>query len=65
MYSDFESYGYDVKRHCQRIYSGKDKKTFKRVIISTWQSIYRFQKEWFERFGAVFGDECHGFKAKS
>ena len=65
MYSDFESYGYDVKRHCHRIYSGKDKKTFKRVIISTWQSIYRFQKEWFERFGAVFGDECHGFKSKS
>jgi len=65
MYSDFESYGYNVKNHCHRIYSGKDKNTSKRVIISTWQSIYRFQKDWFERFGTVFGDECHGFKSKS
>ncbi len=65
MYNDFKSYGYDVDRHCHRIYSGKDKKTFKRVVISTWQSIYRFPQDWFARFGAVFGDECHGFKSKS
>ena len=65
MYNDFKDYGYDVDRHCHRIYSGKDKNTFKRVIISTWQSIHRFQHDWFERFGAVFGDECHGFKSKS
>ena len=65
MYNDFKSYGYDVDRHCHKIYSGKDKNTFKRVIISTWQSIYKFPKEWFERFGTVFGDECHGFKSKS
>ena len=65
MYNDFKDYGYDVDRYCHRIYSGKDKNTFKRVIISTWQSIHRFQHDWFERFGAVFGDECHGFKSKS
>ena len=65
MYNDFKDYGYDVDRHCHKIYSGKDKNTFKRVIISTWQSIHRFQHDWFERFGAVFGDECHGFKSKS
>ena len=65
MYNDFKSYGYDVEHKCHKIYSGKDKKTFKRVIISTWQSIHRFPKEWFERFGTVFGDECHGFKSKS
>ena len=65
MYNDFKSYGYDVDRHCHRIYSGKDKNTFKRVVISTWQSIYKFPKEWFEKFGTVFGDECHGFKSKS
>ena len=35
------------------------------ICISTWQSIYKFPKEWFERFGTVFGDECHGFKSKS
>lgn len=65
MYNDFKSYGYDVEHNCHRIYSGKDKNTSKRVIISTWQSIYRFQPDWFSRFGTVFGDECHGFKSKS
>jgi superfamily II DNA or RNA helicase len=47
------------------IYSGKDKVTDKPVIISTWQSIYKFGVEWFEQFDAVFGDEVHLFKAKS
>jgi len=65
MYNDFKTYGYNVEAHCHRIYSGKDKNTNKRVIISTWQSIYRFLPEWFSRFGTVFGDECHGFKSKS
>jgi len=65
MYNDFKTYGYDVEKNCHRIYSGKDKNTTKRIIISTWQSIYRFQPDWFSRFGTVFGDECHGFKSKS
>ena len=65
MYNDFKSYGYDVENKCHKIYSGKDKNTFKRIVISTWQSIHRFPKEWFARFGTVFGDECHGFKSKS
>ena len=65
MYNDFKDYGYDVETNCHRIYSGKDKNSFKRVIISKWQSIYRFPQDWFARFGAVFGDECHGFKSKS
>lgn len=65
MYNDFASYGMDVENDCHIIYSGKDKQTKKRVIISTWQSIYKLSKEWFEQFGCVFGDECHGFKAKS
>ena len=65
MYKDFEDYGYDVEEFCHRIYSGKEKETDKRIIISTWQSIYKFGKEWFEQFGTVFGDEVHLFKAKS
>ena len=65
MYNDFKTYGYDVEKNCHRIYSGKDKNTSKRVIISTWQSIYKFPQAWFERFGSVFGDECHGFKSRS
>jgi len=65
MYNDFKDYGYNVDKHCHRIYSGKDKNTSKRIVISTWQSIYKFPQAWFERFGSVFGDECHGFKSRS
>ena len=65
MYKDFKDYGFDVEKHCHMIYSGKDKKTGKRVIISTWQSIYKFSREWFEDVKCVFGDEVHLFKAKS
>ena len=65
MYNDFKNYGYNVDKYCHKIYSGKDKTTNKRVIISTWQSIYKFPKKWFEQFDGVFGDECHGFKSKS
>jgi superfamily II DNA or RNA helicase len=65
MYSDFESYGMYVERVCHRIYSGKDKNSNKKIIISTWQSIYKFPKTWFQKFGMVIGDECHGFKSKS
>ena len=65
MYKDFEDYGYDVQNDVHRIYSGKDKNTDKPIIISTWQSIYKFPKEWFANMGCVFGDEVHLFKAKS
>jgi len=65
MYTDFEDYGFDVANNVHRIYSGKDKNTDKPVIVSTWQSIYKLGPKYFEQFGAVFGDECHGFKSKS
>ena len=65
MYADFESYGFDSDGEAHKIYSGKDKVTNKKVIITTWQSVYKLGKEWFQQFGCVFGDECHLFKAKS
>jgi superfamily II DNA or RNA helicase len=65
LWQDFADYGYDSENKVHKIYSGKDKTTNKRIIISTWQSIYKFPKKWFEQFDAVFGDECHGFKSKS
>jgi superfamily II DNA or RNA helicase len=70
MYNDFADYsqfddGFDVNT-CHRIYSGRPKTTDnERVIISTWQSIYKLQGGFFEQFSAVFGDEAHNFKAKS
>jgi len=65
MYKDFKDYGFDSENNCHKIYSGKDKETDKQIIISTWQSINKLPNVWFEKFGCVFGDECHGFKAKS
>ena len=65
MYKDFQDYGLNVEECCHKVYSGKDKNTDMPIIISTWQSIYKLSSEWFEQFGAIFGDEVHGFKAKS
>lgn len=71
MYSDFEDYSqlddsFDVEKECHRIYSGKPKMNMsQRIFISTWQSVYKLPGAWFEQFGTVFGDECHGFKSKS
>ena len=65
MWADFEAYGFNVEENCHKIYSGKDKETDKRVIITTWQSIYKLHPVWFKEFGCIFGDEVHGFKSKS
>ena len=65
MYSDFVSYGYDSEKYCHRQYSGKEKHTNKFLTITTWQSIYKNDKEYFEQFDFVLGDEAHQFKAKS
>lgn len=35
------------------------------IICSTWQSIYKLPKKWFDQFNVVIGDEAHLFKAKS
>ena len=64
MYSDFIDYGWDDK-YLHRIYQGHDKITDKPVVISTWQSIYKLDKKYFEEFGCVIGDEAHLFKSKS
>ena len=64
MYQDFIDYGQNPEG-IHKIYSGKDKNVNKAIVISTWQSIYKLPKKWFEQFGMVLGDECHGFKSKS
>ena len=62
---DFQDYGWNSDAYCHKIYSGKEKQTNKPVVITTWQSIYKLPKIWYERFDAVIGDEAHLFKAKS
>src|SRR5210317_887040 len=65
LFKDFTDYGYNSERNVHRIYSGHEKETNKRVIISTWQSIYNLPKTWFQQFGMIIGDEAHLFKAVS
>jgi len=65
MYKDFKDYGYDVETNCHKIYSGHDKNTDKRIVITTWQSVYKLPKSWFKDFSMVIGDEAHLFKATS
>ena len=65
MYKDFSDYGWDVGSYCHKIYAGKDRDTDSQVIITTWQSIYKLPRKYFERFDVVLGDEAHQFKSKS
>ena len=65
MVNDFISYGWNADDFVHKIYSGKDKNTDKPIIISTWQSIYKFPKRYFDDIDCVIGDEAHLFKSKS
>lgn len=69
LYGDFADYAtasdWKVSENCARIYSGKEKITNVPIVISTWQSIYKMPKSYFENFDVIYGDECHLFKAKS
>jgi len=65
MYKDFADYGWDVGSYCHKIYAGKERETDSQVIITTWQSIYKLPRKYFERFSVVVGDEAHQFKSKS
>ena len=66
LFSDFGDYNDgSMEEHIHRIYQGKDKNTDKPLTISTWQSLYKMPKEYFEQFDYVIGDEAHNFKAQS
>lgn len=68
--NDFIDYssnnGWNAAGKIHSISSGVEKVTSKRVVISTWQSIYDFKDDdWFEQFDYVIGDEAHKCVAKS
>jgi superfamily II DNA or RNA helicase len=53
------------RKYIHKISAGLEKDTNKQVIVSTWQSIYKLPREWFDQFDAIFFDECHQAKAES
>ena len=65
MYKDFEEYGWNAESYCHRIYSGKEKTNEYPVTITTWQSVYKLERSFFEDYNVVIGDEAHLFKSKS
>jgi len=69
MYNDFLDYSshdkWDGESQCHMIYSGRDKKTDKQIVISTWQSLFRLGVPYFKQFGMVVGDEAHLCNATS
>lgn len=68
MAGDFQSYTKTPKwsdKNCHKIYSGHEKINNSNIVISTWQSIYKLNKNWFKDFDVLIGDECHLFSAKS
>ena len=65
MYKDFIEYGWDVKNHCHRIYSGREVTNTNEVTITTWQSVFRMEKSFFKDYDVIIGDEAHLFKSKS
>lgn len=69
LYTDFQSYStknkWNVDENIHMVFSGQDHNSDKKIIISTWQSIYKNPVEYFKQFSFVVGDECHEFKATS
>jgi Type III restriction enzyme, res subunit len=57
MISDFKDYssknGWDVESEVHGIHGGVEKVTDARVVVSTWQSIYKLPKAYFDQFEAV------------
>ena len=64
MKGDFVDYGCPEDQ-IYTIQGGVDKQTDSNIVISTWQSIHKLPKTWFDRFDVVIGDEAHLYKAKS
>lgn len=64
MAGDFVDYGCDSDL-IYKIQGGVDKNTMKPIVVSTWQSLQKQPKEWFDQFRVVVGDEAHLFTGKS
>jgi hypothetical protein len=65
LYSDIADYypDWDIKQDITRIYSGMEREN-KKIILSTWQSLYDKPQSYFEDIEVVMGDECHLYSAK-
>lgn len=66
MAGDFVEYNNNQPMDIYKIKGGVDKeKITSSITVSTWQSIYKMPKKWFEQFNVVICDEAHQYKSKS
>ena len=65
MISDFKDYSNGNFFNIHGITGGIEKETNERVVVSTWQSIYKMPASWYAQFGSVVVDEVHHAQAKS
>ena len=69
LFSDFEDYssgnGFDVESNVHKVHQGQHKQSDKKLIISTWQSVYKQDKSYFDQFDYVMCDEVHLAQANS
>ena len=66
MNSDFISYSEGQVDYTYLITAGQEKfSPDAKIFISTWQSIYKQPKSYFDNFDLIIGDEAHLFKANS
>lgn len=69
LYSDFEKYsadGWQASDHVNRLHGErKDKNPHARVLLTTWQSVYKREAEFFENFDTYICDEAHSADGKS
>lgn len=69
MADDFLSYskldGWIHAKEITRLGGGRSTPGKSRITVSTWQTLIKFDKEWFHQFDTIFGDEVHTNKAAS
>lgn len=69
MFSDFADYSDisedEMEKFIHTISSGKEKNSDKQITISTWQSLIKLDKSYFEKYDFIIVDECHEAKANS
>ena len=58
--SDFSEYGYEFEVH--KITAGASKEINTNITITTWQSVYKLERSFFEEYNVVIGDEAGGEK---
>ena len=65
MYKDWIEYGFDSENNIHMIYTGQEKNSGKTVTFTTWQSIYKLDKTFYNDYDVIIVDEAHGVQSKS